>query len=239
MVIELYFKNLNTMLFLEVTKRLPLALQPLYYSADEEKINKKNKCSNHDKLERFANDNPLGFFLYFDGGYINISINKKGKDSIFIQLPNTFEVDAIEPTIEKLIVLKPYYAYAAQWEERVFRNCLFKDCNGMTVEKFLGKACELYLPGVYWGNLVSDKMAFELKLNVDEIFSGFHRQRKIGGKFHWVEMYEQPKSWESNADRLDLLCFDNKNVFSLDKIFDELNDISDWQELISYAKSWP
>ena len=125
------------------------------------------------------------------------------------------------------------------WEERLYRNGLVKKIGASTIENWVGRDYRKYLPGIYWGNLISIEMINRIGLDISELLKSSFYNFKVNEKFYYIQMYETPSSWQDFAPDLDTLSENLTGVFFKWDIWDELEVIEDEKEYFATCSNWP
>lgn len=239
MIIEIFGKEEVIKDCLGVLNILPKGFVPVYFSENEGSFDKtNNKWDKENERNNFISSNPLGFFLQSELCKIDVSYSGN-ESSIFFEITKK---KAFEQAKDVLCMFAEYdvdYAYASMWEERLYRNGLVKDIGPSTIENWVGRDYKRYLPGLYWGNLISVNMIKALKLDCSELINKSHNSSKINENFYFIQMYEKAIAWQDFAPELDEVCENTSGVFSKWKIWDEIENIEDEKEYFSFCSNWP
>ncbi len=220
---------------------LPKEMSFVDAAIDEGKICKKNIVSNKKDLDKFFYDNKQGFFLYNKEDrelYADIEFsqaNSFASVTIFYERPFN---DLLEKNSNKLldtfIAKNAYYVHGGTFEEYYSKNKVKIELNGSSVETWIGRNLNKYLPGVFWVNFISHVYAKNINLDVEKlaILFGVEIIRRRNGYLfktaesanNWVsveETHEKTKKFKQVFSRLniDLSGMDGLNQFEiLDKL---------------------
>ena len=237
MIIEVFGAKEKIFNFISLSNELPQTFVPIYFGEYEGVIDK-DKYVDRGRFKKFVNDNPLGFFLYSD--YCQMDITFSGIDSsIFIEIKKKQAITDVRELLYKLAELDIDYAYSSMWEERLYRNGLVKKIGASTIENWVGRDYRKYLPGIYWGNLISIEMINRIGLDISELLKSSFYNFKVNEKFYYIQMYETPSSWQDFAPDLDTLSENLTGVFFKWDIWDELEVIEDEKEYFATCSNWP
>ncbi len=239
MIIEIFGKEDVIKDCLGTLNSLPKGFVPVYFSENEGDFDRENdNWENEEKRNAFISNNSLGFFLQSE--FCKIDVSYSGNESsIFFEITKK---KAFEQAKDVLCMFSKYdidYAYASMWEERLYRNGLVKDIGPSTIENWVGRDYKRYLPGIYWGNLISVNMFKALKLDCSTFIKKSYSSCKVNENFYFFQMFEKATEWQDFAPELDEVCENTSGVFSKWKIWDEIDKIEDEKEYFATCSKWP
>ena len=141
-------------------QKLPQILRPVYFGDSENGLNKRNQILEKELFERFAGEHPYGFFLFGGSGYplYNLKIHaKSGFSELHMDLHENNE-EYIVSFFETIVLSNPRFAYAADYEERKYRNRCYKTIGANRIEAWVGRDIHKYVPGLYFYTLLSEHL---------------------------------------------------------------------------------
>src|SRR5215831_1788469 len=145
-------KNLSGIL--SVLLSLPVALRPTHFSDEEGVATKRVPITETKHFEAFVEENrTIGFFLFAPGILYDISFKRQ-------RLICGAEINGSPAIAKDLLVhmaaAHPIFAFACAPEERKRRNRIVMKQGINTIESWLGRDTEKYIPGLYWLTMLSE-----------------------------------------------------------------------------------
>lgn len=240
MIVDIKFQfDMSNKLF-ELIEELPKPFYPTYFSDSEGVVNKQNDLyEDKERFLKFRVANPLGFFLYCPSCTIDIDFNEDETCNLFIEITKKVSYSKAFDLIKVFLSISPVYAFACDWEEYVARNKLFKQFDNYSLEAFVGRDADKYLPGLYWGNLLSRALMEHHSISIENITKHAYLAKELNNDYFWVQMYENSGNWKENCNRIDDICNSLDNVFSKKAVFDQVASIEDREAYDKFLDQWP
>jgi hypothetical protein len=132
----------------------------------------------------------------------------------------------------------PIFGFVCAPEERERRNRT-KIKQGMnTIESWVGRDIQKYVPGLYWCTLLPASLAQRHNLPLSKVASIALEHVELEGSHHLFRFYEKPEDWRS-ANALQELYSSLPGLFDVDKIRPALEDAKTYLELSDMTGNWP
>lgn len=226
---------------LNILDELPEEFRPLYFTDTEGVLDKKNDlCADIERFNEFKKDNPLGFMLYATSCEMDVSFSDVGYSSIFIEVKRKTAYKKASEVLTVLAKSQPVFGYAGMWEEMKCRNGTFKDFGDYTLEWWVGRDVDRYVPGLYWLTLLSKEKLVELNVNMDSLLRITDDVKSLeDDSYVLMQLYGKAKDWDVNKENIDNFCFDTEGFFSRRRIQDELDSIKERDEYDAFMAEWP
>lgn len=232
----LVFEN-NIDTLLAVFLELPQPLRPSIFS-DEERASRRGERGELNDSVRFRDfvaKNDAGFFLFGD----NVTYSVRLCDGMRSCCDCFLEVspELVEQLLTCLASARPLFGYACEREEYESRNRVVVKFGDSTVEAWVGRDTNKYVPGLYWLTLISETLANEhgLSLTRVERISAKHIVPAQG--MHLFRLYDAPSAWKAN-DSVSRFCSEVPGVFDIKVVKEAIAIPSDFQDLKERLKEW-
>jgi hypothetical protein len=201
---------------------LPPSLRPIHFGYGE----RRNKAQLVDDKARFAaflSKAKSGFCLFGPKG-VQYDLTPRGLGHCFCVLKTPPEL-AVTLTIT-MARARPLFGYACSEPERLERNFIFAPLPGGSVETFLGRKLDKYVPGLYWLTLLPESLAQEHGIPLDRIAEIALEHRDLGGGQHYFRFYEHPEDWKENI-AVPELCRSVPGIFKIEPVRHEISKLTD------------
>ncbi|MBR7745037.1 hypothetical protein [Undibacterium baiyunense] len=233
-----FFNDSNSLMLVNCLLQLPESIRPLYFSDSDRKIPRKNLLSDLEKFQEFALENKTGFFLHSrNGALFNITIRSIQYSEISMDLTDVRLSNLIPDFFLCLAVLNPFFGYACDINEYEHRNRYFKKIGHNNIEDWLGRDLNKYLPGLYWHTLLSSAAIERYRLPFDQLISEAKRVISVNSNsLHELVFYDDATEWRENVDKLDVICKNTENIFSIrsvEALLEKADNFDDYDELVS------
>lgn len=222
-------------------QKLPEAIRPVYFAADEGKVSKSNILSDRLRFEKFMKKHPLGFFLYSKSKtLLNLSTGRVGYAEVTLWLEAGPPDTLVSAFMRALVGRKPVFGFACAEDEYKHRNRHYITLGENHIESWIGRRVERYIPGVYWYTLLSDGLLAKHGVALTELAAEVVASEAVGdGSLHLLKFFEQPEQWEAQACRLDALCARVKGVFSRGSVDTAVTSLMTYLEFSDAMAQWP
>lgn len=148
----------------------------------------------------------------------------------------------VEPALAKQFMmemasLNPIFGFACMQEERYQRNRVTTQQGINTIESWVGRDTQKYVPGFYWLTLLPDALVkqHDIQLAVVEAVAQEHIELEGGQRL--LRFYERPEDWQKTAAVTEL-CASLSGVFDVDKIRPQLSAAKNFLDLNSMVREW-
>ena len=218
---------------------LPIEFKPLYFSENEVLSDKSNSdISSADSFEKFRGENKTGYFLHSKNCLIDLSLSNN-LASAFIEVKRKVKSSTIVELLKIFATEGVQYAIAMDWDEWRYRNGLVKQIGSSMIENWIGRDFNHYLPGLYWGNLISLDLLEKHHLDLSFLEGMSEVYEILNGKFLFVSLFEKPEEWQEFAPDIDDICESTNGIFSKWDIWDKLELIEDQETYFKECKKYP
>jgi hypothetical protein len=133
--------------------------------------------------------------------------------------------------------LNPIFGFACLAEERCHRNRVVTRQGANTIESWVGRDTQKYVPGFYWLTLLSDSVMSQHGVPLAAVMAVAQQHVEPKGGQHLFQLYGRPEDW-SGTTAVDELCASLPGVFSVDKIKPPPSTATSFLELSSMLRAW-
>ncbi len=212
---------------------LPGELRPTHESANEDEA--ATKIQDYDKFLEGVMKHETGFFL--KGPSITYDISLAGNRSIIC---NCF-LD-VDPALAKIFLTlmakaQPVFGFACAPEEREYRNRVTIKQGVNTIESWVGRDTQKYIPGLYWLTLLPAELAEKRGASLSVIGGIALEHLELEGQQHLFRFYEKPENWRSAA-AVKELCSSLPGIFDIEKVRPQLESAKTFLELNTMINTW-
>ena len=212
---------------------LPEGLRPTHHSLGEDEAGK--PILNTGKFLESLTGAKLGPFLRGPGVIYDIRL--AGSKPI---LCNCFlEVD---PALAKEFLIQmataqPIFGFACASEERTHRNRVIVKQGVNTIESWVGRDPQKYIPGFYWLTLLPKALAEKHDVPLSAVEKIAKEHIELEGGQHLFRFYERPEDWRTAPD-VAALCSSLPGVFDVEKVKPLLPAAKNFLDLDEVLRSW-
>jgi hypothetical protein len=221
---------------------LPEPLRPTHHRFGEDEDGKPIK-----ELEKFLDlqtNAGLGPFLTsdaatYDVGFFDGLVGDERVKSKTITCRITFKCDAdlISIFFNHISVVRPIFGFACDESEYQYRNRVIAKRGMNTVESWVGRDLEKYVPGLYWFTLLSDSLLERHNVSISSIKAlALHHSQPSDG-LHLFNFYERPSDWKNNSV-IEEACSSLNGFFNIKKAKDEIESAQNFLDLQDVLRSW-
>jgi hypothetical protein len=220
-------------LVIEAFLSLPDELRPTHESLDEDGVGREIK--DRDRLLEATLKRETGFFL--KGLHLTYDLSFAGTYPIRC---NCF-LD-IDPVLVKKFMLhmasaQPIFGFACAPEERELRNRVTTKQGVNTIESWVGRDTQRYIPGFYWLTLLPVALAEKHGVPLSLIEGVALEHMEPEGGQHFFRFYDDPNDWRSTAAIAEL-CSSLPGVFDVEKVRPQLENTKNFLELNAILANW-
>lgn len=238
----LEFQTSNLLSIVRTFCALPEKLRPTHHSFGEDEPDE--PLLDVEKfLDSLANAG-LGPFLKgpgvtYDIGFFDGHVGDERVKSSSITCNCFLEV---EPSLAREFLLhmasaRPAFGFACSPEERQHRNRVIIKQGMNTVESWVGRDLQKYIPGFYWLTLLPDVLAEKHGVPISEVEKIAQEHIQLEGGQHLFRFYQRPEDWQSTSE-VAALCSSLLGVFDVEKIKPQLATTKNFLELDSALRAW-
>lgn len=222
---KINFKNSEHSQFISILTNLPVSLRPVVYSEAEDELR-----VNIDLTKINCIEDIRGCLWAQDCEY-DIYVNMDRSFSIFI---SNDESEEIEQMMRDFSELEIEFGYACHSDERLHRNRIIQKKEYGTLESWVGRDYNKYLPGLYWITLIPNCLIKKFGIDVDEI-------RDLADKFEiksngniFARFYDDPDQWQARAEAIDSWCARTPGCFYKPPVESEAAKIPDFMGMSDF-----
>lgn len=213
---------------------LPEQIRPTHHSLGEDEVGEPI----HDRasqLEKFAKKTS-SFSL--TGSRVAYDIGLAGTKPIICNCFLDVEPSLAEQFVIHMATAQPTFGFACSREERYQRNRVTIQLDAKTtVESWVGRDTQEYVPGFYWLTLLSDALAKQHGVPLSEVEKVAQKHLKLEGGQHLFRFYERPEEWQTTSAVTELSA-SLPGVFNVEKIKSLLPIAKNFLELDSLLRAW-
>lgn len=214
---------------------LPMLLRPVHFS-HEEKVGSSIDCIGDQKrFATFAAKSQSGFFLL--GFNVTYSIRIVPDKSIICDCFIDVEPGVAKQFLSHMAEANPIYGFACVLEEREHRNRVTTKQGANTIESWVGRNTQKYIPGFYWLTLVSDTLMKQHNIPLSTVEKSAREHIELaGGQQHLFRFYDHPDEWQASG--IAGLSASLPGVFDIEKVKPQLLAASNFLELNALLQNW-
>lgn len=148
----------------------------------------------------------------------------------------------VEPDLAKrfllhMVAAQPTFGFACTPEEREYRNRVIVKQGINTIESWVGRDYQKYVPGFYWLTLLPDVLAKKHGVSLSEVEKVAQEHMELEGGQHLFRFYERPEDWQS-TDKVAKLCASLPGVFDVGKVKPQAEAAKNFLELDEMLGDW-
>ncbi|MDE2154878.1 MAG: hypothetical protein KGJ32_03140 [Xanthomonadaceae bacterium] len=231
--LEFQFRPSALRSLVEMFCTLPERLRPTHHSLGEDEPGK--PIQDNGKFLDSLNGAKLGPFLR--GPDVMYDIGLAGTRPIICNCFLDVEPGLAEQFLLHMAVALPKFAFACVPEEREHRNRVIVKQGINTIESWVGRDIEKYIPGFYWLTLLPNTLAEKHGVPISEIEKIAKEHMELEGGQHLFRFYDRPEDWQS-TDKVAKLCASLPGVFDVEKIKPQAEATKNFLELDEMLGNW-
>lgn len=215
------------------------SVRPVYFGNAENKPPKTQLLSDRDSFQAFAQENRAGYFLFgHDTLMLNISFSEMKTRISFSGLDGV-SAEVLDEIFSVLSALSPKFGFACLQEELNHRNRLIDNLDIGTIESWVGRDLNKYIPGVYWKTFFSERLLETHELNIDMLrFEELEVTLTKLGAGWLISYFENAEDWVGVSQTIDARCKSLDGLFSITNIRNESKKFSNYFEYDEYLSAW-
>lgn len=214
---------------------LPPTLRPVHFSHEEKVRSSVDRIEDQKRFAAFAGQSQSGFFLLAPGLTYSIRI-AAGKSTVcdcFLE---------VEPLLAKQFLVQmataqPVFGFACAPEEREHRNRVTTTQGANTIESWVGRDPQKYVPGFYWLTLLPEFLATRHGVPLSAVEKVALEHLELEGGQHLFRFYERPGDWRS-VHSVAQLVSTLQGVFDIEKIKPQIAAAQKFLALNTVVKNW-
>jgi len=233
---KLEFVQENSGRAIDAFLTLPQGLRPTHYCVGERDV-RKPIPDRSIRLETLPG-NSDGFFLKGPHVVYNIRHLNLAKD-ILVICDCFLKVDPnlVKQFLIHMATALPIFGFACTWEEECQRNRVTVEQSIGTIESWVGRDVQKYIPGFYWLTLIPDVLAKQHNVSLSDVDKVAQEHIVIEGGQHLFRFYEKPEDWQKTSAVAEL-CASLPGVFDVDRVKPHLLVPKNFMELNSMLRNW-
>jgi len=148
----------------------------------------------------------------------------------------------VEPMLARQFLIhmaaaQPTFGFACAQEERYQRNRVTTKQGINTIESWVGRDPQKYVPGFYWLTLLSESLAAQHSVPLSAVEKVAQEHIELEGGQHLFRFYERPKDWQTTSDVAALIS-SLPGVFDVEKVKPQLAAAKNFLDLHAVTKNW-
>lgn len=177
--------------------------------------------------------------MFLKGSGILYDIRRSRQDTI---LCDAYVEESVIGLVKRLLIgmadKNAIFGFACEPDERERRNRITTRLGVNTIESWVGRDPQRYVPGLYWWTLISEGMATKLGLAISEIVCLAKEEITLESGARLIRFYDMPRDWQS-ADGLVRSYPTLRGVFDVEKIRPTIEKARNFLELSTLVHDWP
>lgn len=213
---------------------LPEGLRPTHHCVGEDDVGEPI----HDRARQIETlaKRTSGFFL--KGPRVTYDISLAGIKPIICNCFLEVEASLAKQFLMRMAAAQPIFGFACSRDERYQRNRVITRLDAKTtVESWVGRDTQKYVPGFYWLTLLPDALAKQHGVPLLEVGKVAQEHLELEGGQHLFRFYERPEDWQMKSDMTEL-CASLPGIFDVEKIKPQLSAAKNFLELDSMLRVW-
>lgn len=221
---------------------LPEGLRPTHHSFGENEVGKEildaetflaslSKAGLGPVLKGSSVTYDIGFFDGFVG-----SERIKSRSIIcncFLEVDPAFA----KKFLLHMAIARPVFGFACAQDERHQRNRVIVKQGVNTIESWVGRDTQKYVPGFYWLTLLSEALAEKHGIPLSAVEKIALEHIKLQGGQHLFRFYERPDDWKSTS-AVSELCASLRGVFDVERIKPQFPTAKNFLDLDAMLSKW-
>jgi hypothetical protein len=214
---------------------LPTPLLPVHYSNNETVGKEAGVVSNKKQFTDFLAKSESGFILLGPG--ITYSVRVAPGKPVICDCFLDVSPHAAQEFLECMSVVEPAFGFACLPIEREMRNRVTVKQDLNTIESWVGRDTQKYVPGFYWLTLLSDVLMkrHHIPLSAVKSVAQMHVEVKTG--LHLFRFCDRPEDWQKSSPLANLYVT-LPGLFNIENVKSQLLGITSFLELNSLLRQW-
>jgi hypothetical protein len=208
-------------------------MRPKQFSDEENNLSRRWPI---DQLESFYSISAQqDIFLFASDFNCSLIAHENEQMNIFCEVKK--DSDVARELLRALVALHPLFGYACLYEERLYSNRVVTKQGINTVESWVGRNIEKYIPGLYWWTLLPENLMERHGVPLDRLKMCALQHIEMGDGLHLFRFYDRPEEWREafNRSRVRLSL---PGIFDVEKIRPKMEDAQTFLNLIGIVQDW-
>ncbi|WP_423600603.1 hypothetical protein [Roseateles sp. MS654] len=214
---------------------LPLPLRPTHFSHEEKVGSDADRIADRKRFAAFVAKSKSGFFLL--GPAVTYSIRIASGRPLVCDCFMDVEPETAKQLLEHMSTARPIFGFACAPGERERRNRVTTRQGVNTIESWVGRDTQKYLPGFYWLTLLPEALAKQHGVPLIAVKAVAQEHIELEGGQHLFRFYERPGDWVG-ARAVTELGKSLPGVFDVEKVKPKLLEAKNFLELNSMLRDW-
>lgn len=214
---------------------LPTSLRPINFSQEEKIGSPADLIDDGKRFSAFVAKSIAGVFLLSQT--VTYSIRIAAGKSIVCDCFIDVLPDLAEQFLTHMATARPLFGFACESDEREHRNRVTTKQGANTIESWVGRDLEKYLPGFYWLTLLPDSLALKHGIPLPVVERSAKRRVVLPGGQNLFRFYDQPGDWRVMPVATNL-CAALPGVFDIEKLKPQLGIATNFLELNTMLRAW-
>ena len=220
-------------LVIETFLTLPGELRPTHQSADEDGVG--TELKDHGRFPKTVMKRETGFFL--KGANVTYDLNFVKDKPIVCNCFLETDTALAKDFLIHMASAQPIFGFACEPEEREWRNRITIKLGVNSIESWVGRDTQKYIPGLYWLTLLSTVLMEKHNVQFTAIEALAQEHVVIEGGQHLFCFYRRPDSWRS-ATGVVTLSPSLPGVFDVEKVRPQLATAKNFLDLSVITRGW-
>lgn len=233
--VELEFENGSLDRVLATLLSLPSSLRPTQLSDDEADVSRRVSIDDRPKFAAFFKGRTTGFFLF--GPTLNCLATTGPSKSIRLFCSIAGDPALAKQFLTLMAAARPIFGFACVPEERQYRNRVVTKQGVNTIESWVGRDPQRYIPGLYWLTLLPEGLVKKHDLPLSTVEKIAQEHIELEGGQHFFRFYERPEDWQSVPGVAELIS-SLPGVFNVEKIKPQLAVAKNYLDLRATLERW-
>lgn len=212
---------------------LPEGLRPTHHSLGEDEPG--DEIRDAQKFIDSLDGAKLGPFLRGPG--ITYDIRFAGTKPIICNCFLEVEPDLAKEFLIHMASMNPIFGFACDSGEREQRNRIVVKQGINTIESWVGRDPQKYVPGFYWLTLLPEALAAKHGIQLSDVEKAAEEHIMLDGGQHLFRFYERPEDWKI-TEKVAQVCSSIPGAFDIEKIRPEIMTAETYQELDALLSKW-
>ena len=210
-------------------------LRPTHLSSEERIVKTSVPIEAAEKTGNFISKNKYGFFLLGDGVTYSLRIGSGHKISCDCFIEHSPQ--DVESLVYEVAEAQPMFGFACLREEHNFRNRAVIKQGINTIESWVGRDTDRYIPGLYWITLISNLLILKHEVPIDVLSQTSEYHTVLATGQYFFRFYPKPSDWDKVSSVSNLIA-EEKCIFSIRDLKVALSEASNYKEVSEVTGRW-
>lgn len=218
---------------IEALLSLPDALRPTRESAEED--SEGIEIVDQDKFINAVMKRETGLML--KGRDVLFDVSFAGEKDIRCNCFLNVIPDLVKVFMIHMAAAHPIFGFACAREELERRNRVTIKQDMNTIESWVGRDTQKYIPGIYWWTLLPSSLVEKHKIDLSMLATLSLEHIELEGQQHLFRLYEKPQDWSSSTVMAQLYS-SSPGIFDVKKVRSQLEAAKNFLELNAVTSNW-